>query len=278
MSGSNHAMGTVMEASRMLRSAAGALIGFLLSATLVSAEELVVLDSRDRVTQPILFTKTDQPGASVILFPGGGGWLDISPNGEILGNKSNFLVRSRDLFAAHNLNVAVFEAPSDHQDGWGMRGGFRTTKEHTGDIAAVVAYLKSQAAVPVWLIGTSRGTESAAYGAIRLADTVTGLVLTASVTEPNDKGAAMTEMDLGQIQMPVMIVSHRDDECWVTSPEGTAAIRAALSNAPEIRVLMVDGGDEPISDACRALSAHGFLGIEKTVVDEIVSFINNQSN
>ena len=60
--------------------------------------------------------------------------------------------------------VAVIDAPSDHQDG--MNAIFRMSGGHAADIGTVAAWLKKEAGVPVWLVGTSMGTFSAAGGAI----------------------------------------------------------------------------------------------------------------
>ncbi len=63
--------------------------------------------------------------------------------------------------------VAVMDAPSDRQDGRGLIG-FRQSPAHMQDIAAVMRYLRQQAPVPVWLVGTSLGTASVAAAAIRI--------------------------------------------------------------------------------------------------------------
>ena len=60
--------------------------------------------------------------------------------------------------------VAVVDAPSDRQRG--MNAIFRMSRAHAADIAAVADYLKKQSDVPVWLVGTSMGSFSAAGGAI----------------------------------------------------------------------------------------------------------------
>jgi pimeloyl-ACP methyl ester carboxylesterase len=80
--------------------------------------------------------------------------------------------------------VAVVDAPSDRQGG--MNAIFRMSGAHAGDISALAGYLKKQANIPVWLVGTSMGTFSAAGGAIAARD-VDGLVLTSTVTrsKPN---------------------------------------------------------------------------------------------
>lgn len=58
-----------------------------------------------------------------------------------------------------------------------MNAIFRMSSAHAGDIGAVANYLKSEAAVPVWLIGTSMGTFSAARH-VRKGQTVTGSLAT----------------------------------------------------------------------------------------------------
>src|SRR4029450_2619816 len=74
--------------------------------------------------------------------------------------KGNFLVRTRALFAQQGLLVAVIDAPSDRQLPPYL-SGFRQAREHAADVRAVIAWTKKEAAVPVWLVGTSRGTQSA---------------------------------------------------------------------------------------------------------------------
>lgn len=147
------------------------------------ADETVNLTTRGDVTQHFLWMPRDGAVASVILFPGGKGKIKVTDDGDIKKG-GNFVVRSRDKFANHKLNVAVFDAPSDHYGKKGMKdGAFRYSDEHIKDIATVITNIKKETKVPVWLIGISRGTESAAYGAIPLAEMIDGLILTASVTE-----------------------------------------------------------------------------------------------
>ena len=75
--------------------------------------------------------------------------------------------------------MAVVDAPSDKKHG--MYDGFRNSGEHLKDMEAVISFLKSEANVPVWLIGTSRGTESAAYIASKAKGAINGLILTSSM-------------------------------------------------------------------------------------------------
>jgi len=253
------------------------LLSLTLSITAFAAnEELVSLQTRDGVEQKYILIKPDSPQAAVILFAGGKGALDLG--GGLFGGvtinwgKNNFLVRTREQFANHGLMVAVVDAPGDKQGKKGMLGGFRSSSAHVTDIDAVIADLRQRAAVPVWLVGTSRGTESAANLAIHSGQNPHGLVLTSTMSEPNNKGTAVTEMAIDRIRIPTLIVAHREDGCNKTPPEGAEQIRSGLSNAGKVEVLYVSGGQEQ-GDPCKAMSHHGFLGIEAEVVSAIAGFI-----
>lgn len=216
----------------------------------------------------------EKPVASVILFAGGKGALDLQGSNSINWGRNNFLVRTRDLFFDKGFMVAVVDAPSDHQEKPWMFFGFRDSDEHVTDIDHVIAYLKKQANVPVWLIGTSRGTESATTLAIESKQKPHGLVLTSSMTEENNKGSAVTESNLEKITIPTLITAHEDDGCKHTPPEGAEEIMDLLTNAKKVEVKIFTGGDE-ISNPCKAMSYHGYLDIEDTVVDYIANFIKS---
>ena len=242
------------------------------------AEELVSLSSpRSEVTLKLLVLPVDKPVAAIVLFAGGHGAIDLSASagGSSIGwGKNNFLVRTRADFARAGLLVAVVDAPSDHSSSTGMLGGFRASKEHAQDIDAVVRYLKGRVDVPVWLVGTSRGTESAANAAIRVSG-VAGLVLTSSLTQPNKKGVEVLAMKLEDIRVPTLVVAHQDDECEHTPPADASRLVKRLVNSPRVELKMLHGGKPAKSAACEALSAHGFFGIEQEAVDTIVQFIKS---
>jgi len=243
-------------------------------------EQLVTLETRAGVTQKFILITPEKPVAAVILFAGGKGNLNLSGTADqpVLGwGRNNFLVRTRDDFAAHGFAVAVVDSPSDQKESRGMRGGFRNTAEHVTDIDAVTAHLRKTVGVPVWLIGTSRGTESAAYVAIHTKETVAGLVLTSSMSEDNSDGRPVTDLALDKIRVPTFVVAHEDDECRVTPPDGAERIAKGLVNAPKVAVKMFSGGDPPGSNPCKAKTAHGFLGIERDVVAAIAAFIKSAS-
>jgi pimeloyl-ACP methyl ester carboxylesterase len=227
--------------------------------------------------QAFMLIRPEKPAASVILFAGGHGALGLKGTASMRWGRQNFLVRMRNAFAAHNLMVAVIDAPSDRQGG--MNAIFRMSQAHAGDIGAVAAYLKKQAPVPVWLVGTSMGTFSAAGGAIGAKD-IDGLVLTSTITraKSNWKIAGshphgVGSMPLQRITVPTLIVSHTKDGCDVTPAADASKLRARLAHAKPVEAVLLSGGDPPRSAPCEAMSQHGFLGIEGKAVDAIAGFI-----
>jgi pimeloyl-ACP methyl ester carboxylesterase len=225
----------------------------------------------------ILVSPSEQPKASLILFAGGHGALGLTSASSMKWGAGNFLVRSRDLFAARGFVVAVIDAPSDRQNG--MNAIFRMSDAHAADIGAVAAHLKKQFNIPVWLVGTSMGTFSAAGGAIA-ARNIDGLVLTSTITrsKPQWKIAdshrdGVASMALTRITVPTLVVSHRNDGCDITPAADAPKLSRRLSQAKKVEVALLDGGAPPVSPPCEARSQHGFLGIEARAVDTIAKFI-----
>jgi pimeloyl-ACP methyl ester carboxylesterase len=229
----------------------------------------------------ILIKPTRPPVAAVILFAGGPGALGLRSASSMKWGKENFLIRTRQMFAAHNFMVAVVDAPSDQQQG--MSAIFRMSSAHADDVGRIATYLKKQASVPVWLVGTSMGTFSAAGGAIAARD-VDGLVLTSTITRAMPEWAiakshpgGVADMDLAKITVPTLIVSHSKDACRISSPANAPNLKMRLTNSSRVEIALLDGGDRPGSNPCDGKAAHGYLGIEKQVVDTIATFVSGDA-
>lgn len=269
----------------MIRLLQSGLVMAALVAFIAAAEadtRLVSIDTPRGVKQSFILIKPEKPVASVILFAGGHGALGLKSASAMQWGAGNFLVRSRDAFAAQNLMVAVIDAPSDQRGG--MNAIFRMSPSHAADIGAVAAYLKTQAQVPIWLVGTSMGTFSAAGGAIG-AKGIDGLILTSTITrsKPNWKIAkshpnAVASMALPQVTVPTLILSHRKDGCDITPAADAPKLSARLTKARKVETILLDGGDPPLSEPCEAKSQHGYLGIEGKAVETIAGFIKKQSD
>jgi hypothetical protein len=222
------------------------------------AEEVINLPTRPGVMQSILFTAAARPVASLVLFPGN--------FGLVRAVRANFLIRVVPNFVALDFNVAVADSPSDQPNG--MPDGFRLSEAHATDIATVIAFLRQRAAVPVWLVGTSRGTISAASVGVRLGPPrVDGVVLTSTVW-----AGSVGQVPLEQLRVPTLIVHNRDDGCGESPFNLAAAGLDRLSAAPAKEFIAVAGGKSR-SGACEALSPHGYYGIEDQVVPLIGAWI-----
>jgi len=248
----------------------------LLACTLMAqaaTPQVVDLPSRPGVTQRILVITPDKPKAAVILFAGGDGGLTLETDGRIPKLSGNFLVRSRQLFVDQGLTTVVIDAPSDKQS-YPFLSGYRQTNEHVADVKAVIAWLRQQAKIPVWLIGTSRGTQSAAHIATRLppADSgPDGIVLTASVLN-DPRSRAVPDMALDRIRIPVLVVHHRQDSCRVCLYSDVPRLMEKLTTPSRKELMTFDGGIST-GDPCEARAYHGFNGIEGEVVQRITAWI-----
>lgn len=231
------------------------------------------LPTRDDAEQPIWLIENEKPVANVILFAGGKGKLKITDDG--IGKTGNFLIRSRELFADAGFTVAVVDKPTD-QDNLLF---FRTSKEHAKDIQTVIKFLNKKNKRPVWLVGTSRGTISAASIASHLSiPTLKGIVLTSSVlSESNNGKESLQDVSVESIKVATLFVHHKDDGCYVCLYDELPDMMKKFTNTVKLELKSFSGGEERQSNACKAKTHHGFLGIENNVVKSISSWIKSNN-
>lgn len=247
----------------------------LATASLAHAQTPQVVDvpSRPGVTQRILVITPEKPRAAVVLFAGGDGGLTLEADGRIPKLAGNFLVRSRQLFVEQGLSTVVIDAPSDRQS-YPYLSGYRQTDDHVADAKAVIAWLRQQSKIPVWLIGTSRGTQSAAHIATRLPPAdggPDGIVLTSTVLS-DPRSRAVPEMALERIRIPVLVTHHREDSCRVCLYSDVPKLMERLTTPPRKELITFDGGIST-GDPCEARAYHGYNGIERKVVEAISTWI-----
>lgn len=243
-------------------------------ASLAQAQDARIVDipTRDGVSQRLLLHTVPQPRGSVLLFPGGHGGLQLFPNGSMRWGDGNFLVRTRQLFAEQGFTVALVDAPSDLQRP-PFLARMRQSSEHVADIRAAIAWLRANGQGPVWLVGTSRGTQSVAHAATELqgADAPDGIVLTATILR-DDETRPVPAMALERIRVPVLVVHHARDGCRLCPPEAAPELVAALVNAPRRALIQVQGGIDQ-GRPCEAAGHHGFRGVEGEVVQQIAGWL-----
>ena len=244
--------------------------------------EVVTLATHGRTTTRYAFVQPKNAQVALVLLPGGGGHLDLDGKGCPRALKGNSLVRSLPHFHGAGFVTALVDAPSDHPGEDGLRG-FRMTPQHADDLGKVIADVRKRTTLPVWIVGTSRGTISAANAATRLTGSAApdGVVLTSAITSGGPGGQkpwvvqTVFDLNLEAIRTPILVVGHAADNCPRT-PAGLMGNVTARTNGAREQVVTVTGGAGGARsglDACQGLTPHGFLGQEAAVAAGIARFI-----
>lgn len=92
----------------------------------------------------------------------------------------------------------------------------------------------------------------------------------------------MGGLALERLDLPTLIVHHRDDACANAPFAAAAAMRARLTASPRAGFVEGRGGQTlppgtPLAGACDPLSRHGYLGIEPQVVEAITGWLSGGS-
>jgi len=247
------------------------LAGFAASA---AAQEVVTLQTRPGVTLPFFIADMGgrKPEAAALLLIGGGGNIRLGvENGQPKFNQGNFLPRSRREFIRNGILPVILDNPTDQQAGEGMSDEFRESAAHVTDIRAVRAELqKRYPGLPVFVVGTSRSTLSAAHLAKSLPNELKGAVLSSSLFySGGGRGArqVLAAYNWGQIKIPLLVVHHQDDAC------GATPYFEAKKLASRYPLVTVHGGKPPESAPCEPFANHGFFGREAETVDAIAAWM-----
>jgi hypothetical protein len=233
-------------------------------AELETSREVLLPDGKK---QRVLYACPAAPRGAIVMLPGGAGDVGIDDEGGISHGK-NFVVRTQALWLDQGYAVII----PDALDGQNMRG-LRSSPAYAEVVAALVHFAHAQTQGPVFLLGTSQGSIAAMNGAAHLlAPALAGLVLTESVSRESKSGETVFDASPEQVTIPTLIVANRDSACRVAPAEDAPRIAAALTRAPEVNILYVQGG-EPRSRPCSSLSPHGYLGIEREVVTKIGAWL-----
>ncbi len=234
-----------------------------------AADALIAIPTRPDVTVSYWYMPREGATATLLLLPGGAGGLGLRDGQPQSGN---FLLRSRELFAAQGFNVAAVGRPSDVAD---LDTGFRASAAHVEDLKRVVDDLRTRSTLPIWLVGTSRGTVSATAAAIALGpERLAGIVLASSVTAYKLRGAVPTQA-LEAIRLPVLVLHHEKDACWSCAPHEVPLILKGLTKAPVKKLLWAREGGSPRGDPCEAFHWHGFIGMEAQAVESIARWVRD---
>jgi hypothetical protein len=236
----------------------------------VLAQEIVTVPTRTGVTQSFFIADMGgkAPQAAALLFIGGGGWIRMRmEDGKPRFGAQNFLPRSRAEFIRNGILPVIVDTPSDHQQAAGISDAFRESTAHVADVRAVLAELKRRyPGLPVFVVGTSRSTISAAHLGRALEGEIAGTVLSASMFFIG-KRPMLSGYDFAAIKVPLLFVHHREDACESTPYRGAERLGAKFP------LISVKGGKPPESGPCDPFAAHGFFGKESETVDAIAAWM-----
>ncbi|HTH97058.1 MAG TPA: alpha/beta hydrolase [Stellaceae bacterium] len=232
-----------------------------------TVHDLTIAGSKQR----LIYLTPPSPRATVIMFSGGGGRLDILDDGRPRYG-GNFLVRTRTQWLAQGFAVVI----PDALDGEPMLGQ-RSTVGYAKVIAALVAFAHAQNPAPIFLVGTSQGSTAAMNGgAHQPAGSIKGIVLTESVTQRNASDETVFDADPGKVTVPALIVANSNDGCSVAPPADASRIAGSLDHSAKVDILTVSGGTHK-GDECGPFSPHGYYGIEAETIAPIAQWIDAHS-
>lgn len=248
--------------------------GISRAAEQLSFEKVDAIKTPRGARLPYLVVQPKQaPHGILVMFVGGTGDLELRDHSPFTRSRS-FLARTRRHFADRGYVVVLPDVPSDRVTNGLV--GWRASAAHSADISAVIARLRKRWRKPVWLVGTSRGTISAAAVGSRVSG-VSGVVLAAPVTRPSKRRpSTMFDSPVERIRVPVLVVHHKRSACHVAQPGDVGLVFARLRSAPRKKKLVLDGGLPAQSRACGLRSAHSFYGIELDVVGAIVAWLRSR--
>ena len=234
-----------------------------------SDDRLVEVPTRPGVTVPVYLMKRSEAVATVVLLPGGNGGIALSGDEP---SSRDFLVKNREYFSLQGFNVAVIGRPSDKLN---LDLPARRSPDHLTDIRRIVAYLRNDSPLPVWLVGMSRGTVSATAAAIAFgSEDLAGIVLASSITSTTIP-YTVPRQRLSRIRIPVLVLHHEKDACGICDPDGVREIMAGLTNVPVAKAVLVGGGWLPSGNPCTSSHWHGYSGMEREAVDIIARWIRD---
>jgi len=272
------------------------ILALLLTAATSFAQDFVCTlpvsrDPTSVITQSFIVSAPPTPSAVLILLPGGAGIIKLTPttpnsspictastpstDGTLEINSSNFLVRSRWLFAGHGFYTISLNAATDFLSTTNGLTDEQGSANHISDVLDIISWARTTVPdVPVLIVGTSRGTGGAFVAGLNSSPAgPDGLVFTDPINNTTDPDSLLNAK-LSAISVPVLLMDDAGNTCTGTLNSGNVAVKKALTSSPEVsREQVPAGGLIPLTDSCKELSDHGFFGVEDKAVAKIVAWI-----
>jgi hypothetical protein len=215
--------------------------------------------------------------ATVVLLPGSTGDVQFDGAGNTKAFQGNFLVRIAGQFLANGINVVLLSAPNSTT--W--TPNYRRDPAHANEVAEAIRLARSTWGLPVYVVGTSKGSISAANVAGNKDPAEggpDGLILTSS-PHTADITVMTALFPRNRVSVPSMVIWHAYDTCPETAGTGGRAvadwIRSRGAPYVEERVEQYGaqaalGGD---ADQCGPFSHHGYNNVETVTANAMVKFI-----
>jgi predicted esterase len=239
----------------------------------VERGDLVMLPTRPGATQGIFIaTSSSNPPWVVMLFGGAEGALHLGANGATT-LKGNFLIRSAAYWVNHGDAAVLVDTPSDKAGG--VDGNFRSSLESFTDTQVIVAALRQRFPNSrIALVGTSAGTMSVGNALTRGPALADAFVLTSPVAVARHGNGGLDRLEADGTKYRVLVVSNEHDAC----PAALSYAAKRLADRNHFELVMVDStqGNRDQSEQCGGHSPHGFLGIEKQVLDGIDGWLQGK--
>jgi hypothetical protein len=236
-------------------------IGVLMSSAAYS-QVFDVPYKEDAPTRTLL-TPVKNAKAIVLLFPGGGGVLNLKEDGSTTNGHT--FVRSKGLWAQYGINSVLVDTPYDL--GGGMRNS-RSIKDHQQRILNVVTYYKEKFNLPVWIFGHSMGTVSVTEfvnGGKEKESLLAGVIVA---------GTYRSATVDSEVKIPVLAIHHVDDGCANTPFIASERIIESRPKQSISQFIPMDGGISE-GDVCASRSYHGFNQKEPEFVKAAAQFVLN---
>jgi pimeloyl-ACP methyl ester carboxylesterase len=237
------------------------LVVALLTQANAVAQVIEVASRPGAVPTKTLLVPASNAKATVLLFPGGGGMLNLRPDGSTAS--AHTFVRSIDLWQQYGINAVLVDSPDELGN---TRSHSRLSRDHQARIAEVVTFYQDRFRHPIWLFGHSMGTTSVTgYANLQKGKPagIEGIILAGT------NNTATLDRD---VILPTLAIHHRNDGCRFDPVRNSESIVGSRQKSVRTKLALMDGGSSA-GDPCGAQSFHGFLGLEKELIEVAANFI-----
>ena len=237
-----------------------AVLGLLIGQSVVAQGSWITINAVGAL--PVSFIESDNPKLNLVVFSGGGGW-----KGNLTSR--NFVIRERAALAERGANVFIFPNPSKRK----ISFKYRQSEEHLNAISAVIHHVRSLNRDPIFLVGFSKGSVSAASFGKQYPARVDGVALLSGIYKSNKKRPnkfAMGRITSGRYLAPLLVLHHANDQCKVTWPSSARSFFESLDAKEKHLIMLTDG--TPTGGSCGPLHYHGFEGVEASAVRGLIDW------